>query len=168
MKESESKINILLNALGERYKAIHIIRERVQTISIWILGFLIAGAAWIYQSNVYFKCIEILGLFFVIICIWFCIWRFYFNDLEKGFNSQRKIAAKIERVLGFYSDGYFLEGEQSMYPKEWERAGGKNSEGKFMRNTYILLALGFILLMISILNHVYFSEGSTICNVFNF
>ena len=168
MKDPKFKINILLNALDERYKAIHIIRERVQTVSIWILGLLIAGAAWVYQANVYFKCIEMICLFFVIICIWFCIWKFYFSDLEKGFNSQRKIAAKIEKALGFYTNGYFLEGEQSMYPKEWEDAGKENSEGKFMRNIYILLALGFILLMISILNHVYFFEGHTICNIFNF
>ncbi len=39
MKESKSKIDILLKALDERYKSIHIIRERVQTVSIWILGF---------------------------------------------------------------------------------------------------------------------------------
>ena len=156
MKESKSKIDILLKALDERYKSIHIIRERVQTVSIWILGFLIAGAGWIYQSNIYFKLIETFILFVVIVCVWLSVWKFYFSDLKKGFNSQRKIAAKIEKSLGFYLKGYFLEDRKTMYPKKWENSGKKNSEGKFMKNTYSLLVLGFILLMLAILTHTCF------------
>jgi hypothetical protein len=54
MSEQKQKTDILLKALDERYKSIHIIRERVQTVSIWILGFLISGASWIYQSEINF------------------------------------------------------------------------------------------------------------------
>lgn len=154
MKESKTKIDILLNALDERYKSIHIIRERVQTVSIWILGFLIAGAGWVYQSNIYFGVIEIFILIFVIIAIWTSIRRFYFSDLEKGFNSQRRVAAKIEKSFDFYTKGYFTKDESTLYPENWKNSGKENCEGKFMRNTYNLLALGFGLLIIAILSHV--------------
>lgn len=154
MKESKTKIDILLNALDERYKSIHIIRERVQTVSIWILGFLIAGAGWVYQSNIYFGVIETFILIFVIVVIWINIRRFYFSDLEKGFNNQRRIATKIEKSLGFYTKGYFTKDESTLYPEDWGNSGKGNCEGKFMRNTYNLLALGFGLLVIAILSHV--------------
>ncbi|MBU1119171.1 hypothetical protein KKH43_04795 [Patescibacteria group bacterium] len=145
--------DILLKALDERYKSIHIIRERIQTVVLWILGLLITGSAWVYQSDVYFDLLGMLSLFLVIICIWISIWKFYFYDLEKGFNSQRKIAAKIEEALGFYKKKHFSESEESMYPIEWKNSGKKNCEGKFMRNTYYLIALGFILSMLAIFSH---------------
>jgi len=148
------KTDILLNALSERYKSIHLIRERIQTVSIWILGLLIAGAAWVYQSNIYFTQIELLGILITIIFIWFCVYKFYLSDLVKGFNGQRKIAAKIEKNLGFYSKRYFSEEEESLYSEEWKNSGKEKSEGRFVRNTYFLLAIGFILLIISISTHL--------------
>ena len=153
MSEQKQKIDILLKALDERYKSIHIIRERVQTVSIWILGFLISGASWIYQSEINFYPVEFLAIFFAIICVWISLWRFYFRDLELGFNSQRKVAAKIEKSLGFYSEGYFLEGDEVLYPKDWENSGKRNGKGNFIRNNYILIAVGFALLVVSMITH---------------
>lgn len=156
MRDTKQKTDILLKALDERYKSIHIIRERVQTVSIWILGFLISGATWIYQSKINFYLFEFLAIFFAIICIWISLWRFYFRDLELGFNSQRRIAAKIEKTLGFYSKGYFLEENEVLYPKDWEYSGRESGKGNFIRNNYILIAVGFILLVASILTHTSF------------
>ncbi len=58
MSEQKHKTDILLKALDESYKSIHTIRERVQTVSIWILGFLISGSAWIYQSEIHLVTIK--------------------------------------------------------------------------------------------------------------
>lgn len=156
MTITKDKLIILLNALDERYKSMHIIRERVQVISIWILGFLITGSAWIYQSEICFILIEKVILVIIVLCVWVALIKFYFNDLEKGFNSQRRIAAKLERALGFYEKGYFLNDKKNFYPKEWQYSGEKNSEGKFISNTLNLIAIGFVLLILSISAHGYF------------
>jgi hypothetical protein len=151
MKKTQLDKDILISALSERYKSIHIIRERVQSISVWVLGLLLGAAAWIYQSDMYFNKPEFLIIAIIIVLVWFSLWKFYLDDLKKGFNSQRRVAAKIEKNLGFYENG-----ENSVYPQAWKDSGKEGCEGNFMCNTYYLIALGFLLLLISISSHTHF------------
>jgi len=54
----DKKTEVLLMALGERYKSIHIIRDRVQSLGIWALGILLAASAFHIQSGIVFNKID--------------------------------------------------------------------------------------------------------------
>jgi hypothetical protein len=149
--QEDQKINILLNALDERYKSIHTIRERVQAVSLWILGILIGASGWLFQSNMCFSLYEKLFSVISLLILWATLRQFYFNDLQKGFNSQMKVAAKIEDSLGLFEDKLYTELEDSIYPKSWKKSGQKGCEGKFFDNAYSLLIVGFGILSFVIL-----------------
>jgi hypothetical protein len=147
----QQKIDTLLIALQERYTSVHTIRERVQTVSLWILGLLLATSGWLFQSDICFDSIQKIVLTTFSLVIWLVLNKFYFSDLEKGFDSQRRILAKIEDSLGFYRKSHFNNSEVSLYPNEWRLSGQVGSEGKFFENTYNLLAIGFGIFVLSIL-----------------
>ena len=147
----QQKIEILLVALQERYNSVHAIRERVQSVSLWVLGILLSASGWLFQSDVCFTLSQKILFTILSLCIWGILKKLYFSDLEKGFNSQRKILAKIEDSLGFYKKSHFNESEDTLYPKEWRHAGEKGSEGKFFQNTYNLIAVSFGIFILSIL-----------------
>jgi len=147
----DKKIDVLMKALDERYKSIHTIRERVQTVSIWILGILIGASGWLFQSNI---CFSINDKFFsvvILLIIWATLRWFYFNDLQKGFNSQMRVAAKIEDSLGLFDEKIYSDSEDSIYPKSWKKSGQKGCEGKFFDNSHNLLIVGFGILSFVIL-----------------
>ncbi len=147
----EQKVNILIQSLNERYKSVHVIRERVQTVSIWILGILLGFTGWLFQSNISFSFSKKFCLIILLLAVWSTLRWFYFNDLQKGFNSQRQVAAKIEDSLGLFNEGVYLDSGDSVYPKAWKKLGQKGSEGKFFENTYNLLIIGFGILSFVIL-----------------
>lgn len=147
----QQKLDVLIQALQERNASVHTIRERIQTVSLWMLGLLLASSGYIFQSNICFGKVEKIALAVFVLIIWFVIRKYYFADLEKGFNSQRKILAKIENALGFYKEAFFDETQESIYPKEWKKSGQKGCEGKFFDNTYNLLAVGFGIFILTIL-----------------
>lgn len=149
--QEDQKINILINALDERYKSIHTIRERVQTVSIWILGILIGASGWLFQSNMCFSLHQKTLSVALLLLVWATLRWFYFNDLQKGFNSQMKVAAKIEDSLGLFDEKIYTDSEDSIYPKSWKKSGQKGCEGKFFDNAYGLLIVGFGILSFVIL-----------------
>lgn len=145
---NDQKVEILLHALEERYKSIHIIRERVQNISLWILGLFVTAGGWLLQSNANLESDE--KIFFgAIILISVIVLRiFYLNDLEKGFKAQQRIQAKIEDTLGLCTPGIFTQ--ESIYPKEWATAGTKKGKGNFFFHNYLLIYFGTAILLVSI------------------
>lgn len=146
MKEN-SKISILLTALEERYFSLRIIRERVQTVSLRILGILFAGSGFLFHANIYLCFGEKIFLFFVLWITYYILHKFYFDDLKKGFKGQREISGKIEKLLGFYTKSYFGKTQTTLYPET--RLTG--NDGNFFRNNNILVVLGFIILTLSIM-----------------
>jgi len=147
------KKDILIAALEERYEAMRVIRQRVQGVSVWALGLMVAAAGWLIQTDVFIsseqKLLYILGL-----SLAFWVLRFkYFDDLQKGFLKQLHVAARLEKALGFYSSGEFNDSKEPIYPKEWEHAGGKNGRGNFFSSTYLLLYVGVAILVVAILLH---------------
>ena len=152
MKNLEKEnIPILISALEERYKSIHTIRERVQSIGIWSLGLMFTAGGFLFQGDTIMtitqKSICIIG---VIIASY--VLRFeYLEDLNKGFKSQQKVAARIEKVLGFFTSGIFDNDKTSIYPEGWENAGKEKGEGRFFSTTYVLLLIGLIFLITSII-----------------
>lgn len=141
--DKNQKINILNQALYERYRSVHIIRERVQTVSIWILGILLTAAGWLFQSNICFSLSQKVVAVLLLLTVWIALRLLYFADLEKGFNGQRQVAAKIEGIIGLFDKAFCSDLDDSIYPKSWEWSGKKGSEGRFFGNTYNLLAIGF-------------------------
>src|SRR3989339_1786543 len=147
----QQKIEILLVVLQERYNSLHIIRERVQSISLWILGILLSASGWLFQADIYITYEQKILYTTLLLGIWYILKKLYFSDLEKGFNNQRQILAKIEDSLGLYKKSYYNNSEDTLYPKEWRHSGEKGSEGRFFQNTYNLIAVSFGIFILSIL-----------------
>lgn len=145
---NEQKVTVLLHALEERYKSIHIIRERVQNISIWVLGLFVTAGGWLIQSNVTLENSEKFFFGGIILVSVLILHAFYLNDLHKGFKVQQRIQAKIENTLGLCDPGVFTQ--ESIYPKEWSDAGTKKGKGNFFLHNYILIYLGTGILLLSI------------------
>jgi hypothetical protein len=142
---NEQKVEVLLHALDERYKAIHTIRDRVQNVCLWTLGLFVTAGGWLLQSTAVLSNSEKL-LFTLTILISVIIVRlFYLGDLEKGFKTQQRIQAKIEDTLGLCKPGIFRTDE--IYPKEWADAGTKKGTGKFFLHNYFLIYLGTVILI---------------------
>ena len=144
----QDKVQILLTLLGRRYEAIEKIRERVYGVSIWTLGIFLAAAGLIVQGNIQLGLVEkvFLGIadVFALVAI-----LFYVKDLERGFRNQFRVAVQVEKLLGFTEKGFF-GGEDELYPSEWAQTGTKQGKGRFFRNTYLLLVMGALLLLVAI------------------
>jgi len=149
--DNEKKVDILLSALGERYKSIHIIRDRMQSVCLWALGILFATGGWLIQSNIILTCLQ-KGVYITGILFAFAILRFsYLADLYSGFKSQQRVAVHIERTLGMFTPDAFNNSTETIYPKSWENAGTKTGYGKFFHTTYMLLYAGVAFLILTIL-----------------
>src|SRR3989338_4548637 len=149
--DDNQKVNVLLSALDERYKSIHIIRERVQSVGIWALGILLGAGGWLIQSDTTLtypqKVLGIVGFTTAFIALRF----FYLEDLQKGFKGQQRAAACIEKVLGLFTPNFFNDSSDPIYPESWQKSGTEEGDGKFFNSTYILLYVGVTFLLIAIL-----------------
>lgn len=145
----DNKTTILLAALEERYKAMHIIRGRLQNLAIWVLGILFAASGWLFQSDVYLQHHEQVMLILFLVLITAVLFTTYIKDLEKGFKGQQKVAAKIENALGFYTEGAFMA--ETVYPNEWKKAGTEDGTGKYFDTNKIMIITGVIVLSLTIL-----------------
>ena len=137
----QDKVQILLAQLERRYEAIEKIRERVYNISIWTLGIFLGAAGLIVQGNIQ---LSLLAKIFLAVAGGFALVAilFYVKDLERGF-------VQIEMLLGLGKKGFFAP-EEELYPSEWTQAGTKLGSGRFFRNTYLLLSLGAVVLLVAI------------------
>jgi hypothetical protein len=145
------KKDILIAALEERYEAMHVIRERVQSICVWTLGLMVTAAGWLMQNDIFIPPSRIL-FYLVALCVVLWTLRFkYLSDLQRGFSSQQRVAARLESALSLYTPGVFDKAKDSIYPKRWEHAGSGNSEGKFFSSTYLLLYIGVVILSLALM-----------------
>lgn len=145
--QKKEKIDILLKCLDERYHAIHTIRERLQNISIRILWILFWCSWFLFQANMYICRFEKILILLVIRISFYILQKYYIEDLKKWFNTQRKVAAEIEKSLWLYTPWEFLNDKKTIYPKERYEC----KEWFFFRNNSIIIALWFILLSLSII-----------------
>lgn len=147
----ENKNAILLAALEERYTSIRTIRERVQNIGVWTLGLLLGAGGWTLKNQNIFntseKILVVIGIMTAVAVLCF----YYLEDLRKGFNSQLRTAARLEKTLGLFSVGLFDDENDPLYPKKWEASGAAGGDGRFFHSTYVLLAIGAIFLVATIL-----------------
>jgi len=127
------KIKILLNLLNERYNASHRMRERSLNFAIWILGFGVA-IAWLLLGGVSLTVSQkvILTPFLIIIS---ALTIYFLHAIKKGFDNNRNIMIDIERVLGCYEKGIYLN-TKPLFPKEYEE--NKKGTSSFRRVLKIL------------------------------
>lgn len=148
--DNQSKTNILLHALEERYKAQHTIRERIQNICLWTLGIFLTAGGWLIQSQK----VLLLGqkiLFSILVIGAVLVLRlFYLADLQRGFKSQQRVGAQLEKRLKLFDKDLWGAPDQSVYPSEWQHSGMDNGEGKFLNTNYLLLYTGAVLLLLVI------------------
>ena len=152
MKEKipqELRIQILTDALKERYHALHKIRERVQNTSYWTLGFLITASGWIVQTSI-LNTQQKLFLTLLFFAGYILIGYIYLTDLLKGFSSQQKVAVRIEKALGLYDKGLFDSDDSSIYPEIWKKSGDKNGEGKYFTTNFRMIDVGAVIFLIAL------------------
>ena len=142
----EQKINILLDRLNEVNKSLHTIRERVQISILWILGILFGVAGYLFQSGLYFSCTLKLFSIFTLSIIWLFLYCFFYKDLSIGFYNQRKLAIKLETILRFYDNDFYIK-DDTLFPEKFSNV----KEGNFFKNYSVLLGLGFVLLFLVII-----------------
>lgn len=143
---------ILLDALNERYRALAVIRERVQTVALWVLGIVGTATGWIVMQNPTWSNQRRLLISITAVVI-LAVLRFrYFPDLHKGFMSQQKVAVGIETELGLYKPGALNESGKgdAIYPDSWQKAGETKGNGRFFASNYLLLYISTILLLVAI------------------
>lgn len=140
----ENKLQILLAAVEERYKSIHIMRDRVYKISIWTIGAFLVVVGWVAKAGSDFSCLSSAFITVAVVLSSGCVYL-YIRDIEKGFKSNFKTLVKVEKLLGFYSSKFFDDAEESLYPKEWSKT--KDRPGNFFIYSYLMLLVGAIILV---------------------
>lgn len=149
--DHEKRVEVLLAALSERYESLRAIRDRVQTIGLAVIGLLLGATGWLIQSEKHFTWAEKGAAAFILISA-VAVLRFSFlADLEKGFRTQLRVAAKIEKALGFYTPGEFKSVSDTIYPEEWSHAGENDGPGRFFNSTYRLIYVGTLTLLLTLL-----------------
>ena len=141
--------NILIMQLEERYKAMHVIRERTQNISLWTLGLFSTAAGLLVQNGSSLNEFRKIVLSFLVILIYLLLRFYVLKDLNAGFISQQKVAAKIEDFLKLYDKDYY--GKGSILPISWKEAGNKASNGNFFNTYFVMIGMAVIILLLGIL-----------------
>jgi hypothetical protein len=147
---SDKKTDIVISALEERYASIHKIRERVQGICLWSLGLFAAAAGWLVQSRIHFHLSTALLIGAGTFLAYWVLRHRYFLDLEIGFKSQMRTAAKLEKALHLYTPRFFTEDDDSLYPEKWEEAGTKTADGNYFNKSYELMLVGLIIFFLAL------------------
>jgi hypothetical protein len=146
----ESKIDILIAALEERYKSVHIIRERTQSIALWIVGALLTISVALIGHPVSFTEYQKWTFTGVLLVIGVFVCYFLFRDQEKGFKNQQRTKVNLEKVLGLYKENFFGEDSGHLYLSEWASAGTKKGKGNFFSLYRTLILVSVLALLITI------------------
>jgi len=142
VKQEKLTNDILMFQLQERYHSMHVMRERIQTLSLRIMWILLWVSWWLTQNKLTFDCCE-RNVAILLTCILFGIFIDYFADLKKGFNKQMNIAKRLESEL------WLFEWENPILKefKDNERAWKRNA----WKYQYLLMWFWFLVLFICIL-----------------
>jgi len=139
------KVDILLNLLSERYNASHKMRERSLNFTTWILGFGIA-LSWILLSQITLNFTQrIVFTIFIIVIGSFTI--IFLSSIEIGFNNNRKVMIRIEKILGCYELNEYSD-DETLFPEVYKSFNKKRTW--HFRSLYIGILLIFILLIVFI------------------
>ncbi|MBI5134387.1 MAG: hypothetical protein HZA81_03320 [Candidatus Taylorbacteria bacterium] len=144
LSEAE-KVQVLLRALDERYKAMHTVRERAQSVAIWGLGVLIVASGWIVQRESLVGVDMRAAATALVLLALYVLKEHYIKDLDKTFQDQHKVAVRIEKILGLYERGAFAE--EGVYPEIWSLDSSEKRKRLFFYATYRLLYMGVFIFL---------------------
>ena len=139
----EKKIDILMMQLGERYTALHQMRDRSMTFTLWLLG-LGLGMAWLLMCEVTLDAVQILFTI-LLLCVLAASSILFLRGIQRGFSKNREIVIGLETALSLYdNDAYGLAAP--VLPKEFSSSKCRWS-GHF-ETLYALLATMFLILIV--------------------
>jgi len=148
--EDGTKVQVLLAAVEERYKSLHIMRDRTQQTCMWITGIFLAVAGWIIQGKVTLTPVQKAFMGTVIVIAVIVIRWFYLRDIQKGFQAQQRAVARIEEALQLFTPGFYDGKESGVFPESWKKAGRENGEGRYFKNIYWMLYISAGVLIIAL------------------
>lgn len=148
--DEKDKLQILLVTLQERYKSIHTMRNRVQNICTWILGIFLFFSGLLIKFDLGLTLGQKFLFSIFLLIAYYAVKCRYIKDIENGFNSNLRVAARIEKTLKLYESNFYDSLNSSLYPDKWQHAGTEHSEGNYLNNSYWLLRIGTIFLLIAI------------------
>jgi len=97
----DNKLEIILMQLGERYNALHKMRDRSTSFTLWILGFGL-GLAWVLTKEAELSWPESAFLILFLILMTYISVNFL-AAIHRGFNKNRDIVIHIETSLDLYN-----------------------------------------------------------------
>ena len=145
----EDKLKIIQDFLNQRYDAEHKMRQRSADFTKWILGLGI-GLLWILLSKEHLTNIQkIITSLFV---IFFNIGTIYFiSEICKGFKANRNIIIKLEKILGFYRKGIYIN-DSSILPEKYQNINNIKIPSHFKSLYFLLIIICAFLLFVIIYN----------------
>ena len=149
MMDDGKKVDVLLTALAERYSVLRVIRERVQNVALTAIGLMLGASGWLIQSDAVFSCKEKVAAVAGILAATAILRFMYLADLKAGFQSQQRVAAKLEEALGLFEPGALSSQTAPMYPPEWALAGTEVGSGGFFRTMHTMIYVGAIFLIVA-------------------
>jgi len=152
MLANQEKVSILVSALEARYRALDAIRDRVQSVSIWALGLLLAATGWLVEKSVILADDQTAVSCVGVMAGWIVLRLVFLADLQKGFRVQQRVAAGLEDLLGLYSPQRFGPESEAAYPESWRQAGAKGGSGRFFQSSHLMLDVGVVMLLLAILS----------------
>ncbi|MCK5021457.1 MAG: hypothetical protein KAS32_30880 [Candidatus Peribacteraceae bacterium] len=148
--DNDNKIEIILNLLNERYNSSHKMRERSQSFAVWIAGLGIA-LIWILINGTN---LNILQRFLVsILTIGLGGLSIYFiSAIQRGFNNNREITIKLEKLLGCYKKNEYIEDDR-LFPEEYK------SKNKLWSNHFSTLYSWIICVLLIVIVFIWNNPG---------
>lgn len=143
---NEKKTDVVIRLLDERCNAAHRMRERSQSFTIWILGLGIALGWKILDDNTGFSFFQ-KALLTIFVLVLSETARKYVAGIEAGFNKNREILIKLEKLLGLYTEGFFLK-EGALFPNEYSAQINKETSHFCLLGKLLLTLEWFLIIFI--------------------
>jgi multisubunit Na+/H+ antiporter MnhG subunit len=103
----DKKLEIILMQLEERYNALHKMRDRSTSFTLWILGFGL-GLAWMLtKEGEQLSWLESIFLILFIVLMT-CVSLNFLAAIHRGFNKNRDIVIQIETSLDLYNKNNYI------------------------------------------------------------
>jgi len=139
----DTKLEILMAQLQERYNALHKMRDRSMQFVLWILGFAL-GIAWLLIREVTLNVWQKWAVFVLVIIIGIISFIFV-RAIAQGFCKNRRIIISIESLLGLHETGFYGT-SVSILPKSYSKDRPRCTD--HFSTLYLLMAVIFGLLIL--------------------
>ncbi len=113
---NEQKFQVLMAELQERYDSSHKIRDRSTQFTLWISGMAI-GLSWLLVSEAVLSTLQKVAITLLTLALYFGA-VFLIRALHKGAGANREAMIRIERALGMYEKGFYLQ-DVSLLPAQY-------------------------------------------------